>query len=239
MTERPGVRDERGGRINWTLVRFLGFWVVALAVFLGNLYHPAPHSHADSETARWIAGSPRRTAGCPGLAVQLAAWQRELWLADWSIDLTCGTDPAEEDLLGSSLRNPERHSAKIAVRDGLSRSWQNYVLVHELTHVAVGAKRLAVPPGESEEQFVERMSERFYLERRDDIFRAMLGRPRGGGRPDRSAVPPRGSRAALRQGETADQRIVVPDSKPSRKTSGRHDRLPGPAPRPRGRARSA
>jgi hypothetical protein len=224
MVERRGLPNARRGRINWTLVRFLGFWVVALAVFLGNLYRPAPHSHADSETARWIAASPRRTAGCPGLAVQLAAWQRELWLADWSIELTCGTDPAEEDLLGTSRRFPDQHSAEVAVRDGLSRGWQNYVLVHELTHVAVGAKRLAVPPGESEEHFVERMSERFYLEHRHDVFRAMLGRPRGGGRTDRSAVPPRGSRAALRQGETADQRIVLPDSKPSRKTSGTSSR---------------
>jgi hypothetical protein len=175
--------------VNWKLARTLAFCLAALATVLVPRYHPprpdAPPSmsRADalSDIGRWVASSPRRTAGCPALQTQFAAWRRELRYEDWTLTVSCRGDLAHRGLLGVTYLDPEHRSAEIRILDGMSRGWQNFVLVHELAHVGVAAKRLAVPPGGVEEDFVERVSEDVFVARYRDVYRRMLADARARG----------------------------------------------------------
>ena len=110
--------------VNWKLVRFLALWTAGVWLALLQ-YHPrTPPAHRPTPTEKWMASRPRRTAGCPALRPQLDAWQRSLALADWRIDLVCDGHPRRDDLVGWARPDPATRSAKIGIRDGLSRRLQ-------------------------------------------------------------------------------------------------------------------
>jgi len=86
---------------------------------------------------------------CAPLDVRASAlagrWKEELSLHDWTIEIECGMNPALKNHLGRVRTTPSTKSARIWIRDGLPRGYQNYVLVHELVPVGVHASRWWVP----------------------------------------------------------------------------------------------
>lgn len=156
--------------MNWTLVRFLGLWTVAVAVALTPLRVPSSPERPDA----WVDEYPLRTAGCPALQQQLDAWQREMSLTYWSIDAACEKSSAEQDYLGLSRSHPKSRKAEILIRDGLSRGWQQFVLLHELAHVGVAAGHWWVPEGRDEEDYMDAIAFNFYDRHARDVRSRML-----------------------------------------------------------------
>lgn len=171
--------------MNGPIARLLAAWIFATCVVLATLRSAAP----TRTTADWIAEHPRRTAGCPGLHHQLAVWQEELSLRDWTIEIECGMNPALVDHLGLVRSEPSKRQARIWIREGLTYGWQGYVVVHELAHVGVAASRWWVPDGREEEEFVETASESVYLSRRLEVQRRMVREAQRRGR-DAVAIGP-------------------------------------------------
>lgn len=165
--------------MNWKLVRFVALWTVGVWLALLQYHPPTPPAHRPTPTEKWIAAHPRRTAGCPALHPQLAAWQQSLVLTDWKIDLVCDGHPYREDLLGWTRPDPKTRTAKIGVRDGLSRGWQQAVVVHELLHVGAADGRWPAPRGhDPEEEYVDEMSFRVLADRASEVRQQMLERAR-------------------------------------------------------------
>lgn len=156
--------------MNWLILRLLGMWAVLVTAALAALHHPAPQGDP-----AWLLESPRRTAGCPALHPQLAAWQSELSLEDWSLQIVCGVvDPEGETLLGRVKRRTLTKEATIWIREGLSPGLQQAVIVHELAHVGVGDGRWWIPDGSEEEPFVDDAADRVYFARRYEVRQRML-----------------------------------------------------------------
>lgn len=125
--------------------------------------------------AEWIRRDPHATNDCPGLERQLAAWQRELVLGHWTIEVECALFFFDSDqLLGRARRNRAERTATIWIREGLSLEVQQSVLVHELVHVGIGADRWWVPEGRDEEEFVDDFSMGLYVRLRRGVEVAML-----------------------------------------------------------------
>ncbi|KAB2958426.1 MAG: hypothetical protein F9K18_12155 [Thermoanaerobaculia bacterium] len=157
--------------MNWPLVRFLVGWTSGVGLALSAWQVPV----SSPGLTEWFLEHPLRTAGCPGLQAQLAAWWEELSLRDWTAEIECGLPPdATKDLLGQVRMKRSSRTATIWIRDGMSRRWQESTLVHELAHVGVHAKLWWVPPGLEEEEFVDAAAERVYLSRRQQIRQRML-----------------------------------------------------------------
>jgi len=161
--------------MNWPLARFLALWTAGVGAVVAAVYTPA----APPSPNAWVADSPLRTSGCPAIDVQLAAWQRSLHLADWSIGVDCEAVPRGRDILGATLADPKSRSARIVVRAGLSRGWQQLVLVHELLHVGAAAGTWPAPAGfDEEEEYVDAMAYLVYDDRVREVRQSMLERVR-------------------------------------------------------------
>jgi hypothetical protein len=164
--------------VNKPLVRILALWTAGTGIVLGALH---PHHRALSDNEAWLAGNPLRTAGCPALGAQLAAWQRSLKLDAWSIEIRCAARPFGEDILGATEPHAQNHSASIRIRDGMSRGFQQLVLVHELLHVGAADGRWPAPKGhDAEEAYVEEMAYDVFGDRVAQVRREMLARVRRG-----------------------------------------------------------
>lgn len=153
------------------LVRTILVLTAGVSGVLFAIHEPEfPESNAE-----WIRRDPHATHGCPGLERQLAAWQRELVLRHWTIEVRCVPFFLDNDrLLGRTRRNRTERTATIWIREGLSLEVQQSILVHELVHVGVGADRWWVPQGRDEEDFVDDFSMWLYLRFRRTIELAML-----------------------------------------------------------------
>lgn len=164
------------------LVLAAGLGLALAGMAATNRYEPPP---------AWDREHPRSTRGCPGLERQVAAWQRELSLRHWTISVECRL-PFDKVLknLGVTYLHRERREAKIWVKPSMSLTWQQYVIVHELVHVGVAADRWWVPAGREEEDFVEELSLKLYLENRARVQAAML-------EDFRAMHRPRAARASL------------------------------------------
>lgn len=161
--------------MNWPLVRFLVAWTSGVGLALSAWQVPVSSPGA----TEWFQEHPLRTAGCPGLHAQLAAWWEELSLRDWTAELECGLPPGDTKwLLGQVNMQPSVRRAKIWIREGMSRGYQEATLVHELAHVGVKAKRWWVPAGLEEEEFVDAAADRVYFSRRHQIQQRMLAEAR-------------------------------------------------------------
>jgi hypothetical protein len=211
--------------MNWSLVRFLGVWAVLVGTALAALHHPAPPPGDPA----WLLESPRRTAGCPALRPHLAAWQRELSLEAWSLEIVCGIlDREGEILLGRVVADSSSKEAKIWVREGLSPGLQQAVIVHELAHVGVDAGRWWVPDGLEEETFVLAAADRVYFARRYDVLRRMLHELRLRARDLRAAGSPPAVRAfaladdspSLRPGRGTETRALPAQRRRSKSRTG-------------------
>ena len=171
--------------MNWKLARLVAGWTtgvwLALAAWQVRVLPPT----ADD----WLAEHPLRTAGCPGLEPQLAAWQDELSLQDWTIEIDCRKELGGPDTIGRVRPDVETKSAQIWIREGMSRGWQQATLVHELIHLGVDANRWWVPDGQTEEEFVLAAEFRVYLARRHEMQRRMLREAQRRGRAAATAGP--------------------------------------------------
>jgi hypothetical protein len=176
--------------MNWKLARLVAGWTTGVWLALAAWQVPVlpPPTNAPPS---YIARSPRRTAGCPALLAQVAAWQRELSLEDWALEVECGITGRERDpYVGLCWADPDTKKAEIQIREGLPPGYQQAVVVHELAHVAVAAGRWWVPDGWEEEDFVLIAADRWYFGRRYDIRQRMLHEVRRRASPHSSAGPP-------------------------------------------------
>lgn len=156
--------------MNWPLVRLLVGWTVGVGMALASWRVPVSVPGTDE----WLALHPLRTSGCPGLDPQLAAWQEELSLLDWSVEIDCGMDADLPNTIGVIRSEVSKKRAQIRIRNGMSRGWQQATIVHELIHLGIRAGRWSVPQGQKEEDFVLAAEKRVYLARRREIQRRML-----------------------------------------------------------------
>lgn len=148
------------------LLRTVLFCAGGVGLALYAIAEPAPRF----PNLRFILRNPLATNGCPGLERQLEAWQRELALQSWSIEIRCGSILMDDDaLLGWVKSNADDRRATITVRRGLSVGYQQRVIVHELVHVAVAAGHLWVPAGRDEEDFVGQLADSIYRENRREM----------------------------------------------------------------------
>ena len=171
--------------MNWPLARLLVGWTVGVGMALASWRVPVPVPSTDD----WLALHPLRTAGCPGLEPQLAAWQKELSLEEWSVEIDCGIDADLPDAIGAIRSDVPKKRAQIRIRGGMSRGWQQSTIVHELIHLGVHARRWSVPEGQKEEDFVLAAEQRVYLARRREIQRRLVSEAQRLGREAAAAGP--------------------------------------------------
>lgn len=155
--------------MNWIAIRFFGCLAIGVAGFLRVIVGPGPS--ADER----IAAIPQGTAGCPGLAQQLVAWQDQLLLNHWEFELFCGPAESEESLVvGQAYSDREKRAAMIWIREGFPPGSQQLILVHELIHAGVSGDRWWVPHGRDEEEFVLELEEVLYRRHRAAVRQKML-----------------------------------------------------------------
>lgn len=155
--------------MNWIAIRFFGCLAIGVAGFLRVIVGPGP------SVDDLIASIPQGTAGCPGLAQQLVAWQDQLLLNHWEFEIFCGPAESEDDLvLGQVRRDREKQAARIWIREGFPIHFQQVVLVHELIHAGVAGDRWWVPHGRDEEEYVEELEEVLYRRHRTAVRQKML-----------------------------------------------------------------
>lgn len=155
--------------MNWIAIRFFGCLAIGVAGFLKMIAGPG------MSTADEIAAIPSSTAGCPGLAQQLVAWQDQLLLNHWEFELFCGPAESEESLLlGQVHSDPEDRSARIWIREGFPIAFQQVVLVHELVHAGVAGDRWWVPHGRDEEEFVLELEDELSRRHRTAVRQKLL-----------------------------------------------------------------
>ncbi|MBZ0100589.1 MAG: hypothetical protein K8I65_00320 [Thermoanaerobaculia bacterium] len=155
--------------MNWIAIRFFGCLAIGVAGFLKVIVGPGPSMDDQIAALSW------GTAGCPGLAQQLVAWQDQLLLNHWEFELFCGPAESKESLLlGQVHRDREAQAAQIWIRDGLTIAYQQVVLVHELAHAGVAGDRWWVPHGRDEEEYVEELEEVLYRRHRAAVRQKML-----------------------------------------------------------------
>ena len=182
--------------MNWPLTRLVAGWTCGVWLVLTAWQVTVPPPTAED----WIAEDPLRTAGCPGLQPQLAAWQEELSLHDWTIEVECGMNPALKDVVGLVKTTPSTKSARIWIRDGLPRGYQTYVLVHELVHVGVHASRWWVPDDQENETFVDAGASRVFFSRAREVRQRMVREVQRRGRAAATAGPEATVRARTLEG---------------------------------------
>lgn len=147
------------------LARTLTCCALGLTAALAGLDATNPEATVEE----FLRTYPPGTRGCPGLETQMRAWQESLWLEHWDLEIRCGLPPSranDDDLLGLVRRLPDERRATIWIREGLGPLSQQSVIVHELVHVGVSARRWVVPDGREEEDFVEQLGEEIFRPRR-------------------------------------------------------------------------
>jgi hypothetical protein len=155
--------------MNWIAIRFFGCLAIGVAGFLKVIVGPGPSMDDQIAALSW------GTAGCPGLAQQLVAWQDQLLLNHWEFELFCGPAESEESLVVGQVRSDrKKRAARIWIREGFPIHFQQVVLVHELIHAGVAGDRWWVPHGRDEEEFVLELEEVLYRRHRAAVRQKML-----------------------------------------------------------------
>jgi hypothetical protein len=155
--------------MNWLAIRFFGCLAIGVAGFLRLMAGAGP------SVDELIAAIPQGTAGCPGLAQQLVAWQDQLLLNHWEFEIFCGPAESEDDLVvGQVRRDQEKRAARIWIREGFPIAVQQVVLVHELVHAGVAGDRWWVPHGRDEEEFALELEYVLYARHRTAVHQKLL-----------------------------------------------------------------
>ncbi len=155
--------------MNWLAIRFFGCLAIGVAGFLRLMAGAGP------SVDELIAAIPQGTAGCPGLAQQLVAWQDQLLLNHWEFEIFCGPAESEESLVvGQAYPDREQRAAMIWIREGFPPGFQQKVLVHELIHAGVAGDRWWVPHGRDEEEFVLELEDVLYRRHRTAVRQKLL-----------------------------------------------------------------